>query len=81
MSRLRGQLHDPLLSVVMPVFNELGTVEEVIRRVLAVPLRIELVVVDDCSTDGTRDLLTTLQSELGFVLLLQQRNQGKGGSA
>jgi glycosyltransferase involved in cell wall biosynthesis len=80
MSRLRGQLHDPLLSVVMPVFNELATVEEVIRRVLAVPLRIELVVVDDCSTDGTRDLLAKLQGELGFVLLLQQRNQGKGAA-
>jgi glycosyltransferase involved in cell wall biosynthesis len=80
MSRLRGQLHDPLLSVVMPVFNELATVEEVIRRVLAVPVRIELVVVDDCSTDGTRDLLAKLQAELGFVLLLQQRNQGKGAA-
>ena len=80
MSRLRGQLHDPLLSVVMPVFNELATVEEVIRRVLNVPLRIELVVVDDCSTDGTRDLLARLQAELGFVLLQQQRNQGKGAA-
>ena len=80
MSRLRGQLQDPLLSVVMPVFNELATVEEVIRRVLAVPLRIELVVVDDCSTDGTRDLLAKLQGELGFVLLLQPRNQGKGAA-
>ena len=40
MSRLRGQLHDPLLSVVMPVFNELATVEEVIRRVLNVPVRL-----------------------------------------
>ena len=61
MSRLRGVLHDPLLSVVMPVFNELATVEEVIRRVLALPVRVELVVVDDCSTDGTRDLLAKLQ--------------------
>ena len=80
MSRLRGQLPDPLLSVVMPAFNELATVEEVIRRVLALPIRIELVVVDDCSTDGTRDLLAKLQGELGFVLLQQQRNQGKGAA-
>ena len=80
MSRLRGQLVDPLLSVVMPVFNELATVEEVIRRVLKVPIRIELVVVDDCSTDGTRDLLAKLQAELGFVLLQQPRNQGKGAA-
>jgi glycosyltransferase involved in cell wall biosynthesis len=77
MSRLRGQLHDPLLSVVMPVFNELATVEEVIRRVLAVPVRIELVVVDDCSTDGTRDLLARLQAELGFVLLSSSGTRGR----
>ena len=68
MSRLRGTLTDPLLSVVMPVFNELATVEEMIRRVLAVPIRTQLIVVDDCSTDGTRDTLTTLQRELGFTL-------------
>ena len=80
MARLRGALHDPLLSVVMPVFNELTTVEEVIRRVLALPVRVELVVVDDCSTDGTRDLLAKLQTELGFVLLHQARNQGKGAA-
>jgi glycosyltransferase involved in cell wall biosynthesis len=80
MSRLRGQLKDPLLSVVMPVFNELATVEEVIRRVLALPVRVELVVVDDCSTDGTRDLLARLRAELGFVLLQQERNQGKGAA-
>jgi len=80
MSRLRGVIADPLLSVVMPAFNELATIEEVIRRVLAVPLRVQLVVVDDCSTDGTRDLLTKLQAELGFTLLQQARNQGKGAA-
>jgi glycosyltransferase involved in cell wall biosynthesis len=48
--------------------------------VLAVPLRIELVVVDDCSTDGTRDLLQQLQRELGFTLLLQPKNSGKGAA-
>ena len=46
-------LADPLLSVVMPVYNEQATVEEIVGRVLAVPLRIELVAVDDASTDGT----------------------------
>src|SRR5918996_2580761 len=80
MSRLRGELADPLLSVVMPVYNELGTAEEMIRRVLAVPLRTELIVVDDHSTDGTRELLVRLQKDLGFTLLLQPRNQGKGGA-
>ena len=80
MSRIRGKLVDPVLSVVMPAFNEINTVEEMVRRVLAVPLRIELIVVDDCSTDGTRDTLGRLQRELGFTLLLQPRNLGKGAA-
>lgn len=71
---------DPLLSVVMPVFNERATVEEIIRRVLAVKLRIELIVVDDRSTDGTREKLEELQRDLGFVLLKQPVNQGKGAA-
>ena len=74
MSRLRGQLTDPLLSVVMPCYNERTTIEEIIRRVLAVPLRIELIVVDDGSKDGTRDILTPLAAELGFKLVLQAQN-------
>jgi glycosyltransferase involved in cell wall biosynthesis len=80
MSRIRGAISNPLLSVVMPVYNEIETAEEMIRRVLAVPLRTQLIVVDDRSTDGTRDLLVRLQKELGFTLLLQPRNQGKGGA-
>jgi glycosyltransferase involved in cell wall biosynthesis len=77
---LRGTLVDPLLSVVMPVYNERDTIEEIIRRVLAVPMRIELIVVDDGSKDGTRDILAALQRELGFRLFLQERNQGKGAA-
>jgi glycosyltransferase involved in cell wall biosynthesis len=80
MSRLRGILTDPLLSVVMPVYNEAATIEEIIRRVLAVPVRTQLIVVDDCSTDGTRDMLAGLQRELGFTLLLQPENRGKGAA-
>src|SRR5438270_12717620 len=80
MSKLRGKLADPLLSVVMPVFNEATTIDEIIRRVVAVPLRTQLIVVDDCSTDGTRDALARLQRELGFTLLLQPENRGKGAA-
>ena len=80
MARLKGVLTDPLLSVVMPVFNERDTIAEIIARVLAVPVRIELIVVDDCSTDGTRDMLSKLQARHGFRLLLHERNQGKGAA-
>ena len=73
-------LVDPLLSVVMPAYNERDTIEEIIRRVLAVPVRLELIVVDDCSTDGTRDQLQALQRELGFTLILQPANGGKGAA-
>jgi glycosyltransferase involved in cell wall biosynthesis len=71
---------DPLLSVVMPVYNERNTIDEIIRRVLAVPMRIELIVVDDVSTDGTTEMLESLQRELGFTLLKQPRNGGKGSA-
>ena len=80
MSRLKGALTDPLLSVVMPVYNERDTIEEIIPRVLAVPLRIELIVVDDGSTDGTRDLLTGLAERHPFKLILQPKNAGKGAA-
>jgi len=71
---------DPLLSVVMPVYNERSTVEEIVRRVLAVPMRIQLIVVDDVSTDGTLEILERLQRELGFTLLKQPTNSGKGSA-
>jgi glycosyltransferase involved in cell wall biosynthesis len=69
----------PLLSVVMPAYNERTTIEEIIRRVLAVPLRIELIVVDDGSRDGTGEILDRLRKELDFKLL-RQANAGKGAA-
>jgi glycosyltransferase involved in cell wall biosynthesis len=80
MSRLKGQLQNPLLSVVMPAYNERHTIEEMIRRVLAVPIRTELIVVDDGSRDGTRDILSQLAKELSFKLVLQPANGGKGAA-
>ena len=78
MSRLRGVLQDPLLSVVMPCYNERETIEEIIRRVIAVPVRVELIVVDDGSKDGTRDILTRLADELKFKLIFQARTAARG---
>jgi glycosyltransferase involved in cell wall biosynthesis len=78
--RAHSVLKDPLLSVVMPVYNERYTIDEIIRRVLSVNLRIELIVVDDCSIDGTSAMLDALQSELHFKLLRQPVNQGKGAA-
>ena len=80
MSRLKGQLTNPLLSVVMPVYNERETIEEIIKRVHAVPIRTELIVVDDGSKDGTREILTRLAAERPFKLILQPRNAGKGAA-
>jgi glycosyltransferase involved in cell wall biosynthesis len=80
MAGLKGVLKDPLLSVVMPVYNERDTIEQIIPRVLAVPIRTELIVVDDGSKDGTRDLLTRLNEQYQFKLIFQPKNAGKGAA-
>jgi glycosyltransferase involved in cell wall biosynthesis len=69
------------LSVVMPVYNERATLREVIGRVLALPIDIELLCVDDGSSDGSRDILAELQKEHSQMrALLQPRNMGKGAA-
>jgi glycosyltransferase involved in cell wall biosynthesis len=72
----------PLLSVVMPVFNERATVLDVIQQVLRAPVAsLELIVVDDGSTDGTRDILErAMGSHPSLRILLQDRNRGKGAA-
>ena len=55
-----SSLHDPKVSVVIPVYNEKNTIDEILRRVLDTEPRKEVIVVDDCSTDGTRTLLETM---------------------
>ena len=71
------------VSVIMPVFNEVATIGEIIERVRKAPVdaQIELIVVDDCSTDGTREFLAThAASGEDIRLILQERNQGKGAA-
>jgi glycosyltransferase involved in cell wall biosynthesis len=70
-----------LLSVVMPAYNEADTVEAALRRVRAVPLRVEIIAVNDASTDGTRDILDAL-AKGGLVdhVIHHEKNQGKGAA-
>ena len=69
------------LSVVIPCYNEQGTIAEIIERVKAVPLNTEIIVVDDCSTDGTRELLKGNLQNFVEKIILHERNMGKGGFA
>ena len=71
----------PELSVVVPVFNEAATLEEIIGRVLELPLELEVVVVNDGSTDGTADLATDLAAADPRVRVFHlDRNSGKGAA-
>jgi glycosyltransferase involved in cell wall biosynthesis len=69
------------LSVVMPVYNEQATLQRVVERVLSVGLDVELLCVDDGSTDGSREILAQLQSTHPQIhVLLQPQNMGKGAA-
>ncbi len=68
------------LSVIIPVFNEAASLREIIGRVLATELVEEIVIVDDGSTDGSRDLLSEMDGSKGVRVILQERNQGKGAA-
>ncbi len=68
------------LSVVIPVYNEKTTISEIIRRVKSVSgIDMEIIIVDDCSTDGTRDILKQLEREVDKIVYHQQ-NMGKGAA-
>jgi glycosyltransferase involved in cell wall biosynthesis len=70
-----------LVSIVMPAYNEVRTVEAALRRVRGVPLRLEIIVVNDASTDGTREILDKLATE-GLVdrVVHHEKNRGKGAA-
>lgn len=67
------------LSVVIPVYNEIQTIEEIIQRVQHVDIQKEIILVDDCSTDGTREYLQTLEGD-NLKMIFHERNQGKGAA-
>jgi glycosyltransferase involved in cell wall biosynthesis len=82
-NRPMQSIDDLRLSVVMPAFNEEGTIAEIIDRVMAVPVRKELIVVDDGSTDRTRAILAELAAiypEPDLRVVLQPENRGKGAA-
>ena len=69
------------LSVVMPVYNERRTLQAVVERVIAVPLEMELICVDDGSSDGSREILDGLQKRFSNLrVILQPKNFGKGAA-
>ncbi len=71
----------PVLSVVVPCYNERGTIRELLSRVLAIPVSKEIIVVDDGSTDGSDQFVEALaQRELSIQLLRHERNLGKGAA-
>jgi glycosyltransferase involved in cell wall biosynthesis len=68
------------LSVVIPVYNEVDNIVEIIKRVQAQKLANEIIIVDDGSTDGTRDVLKGLDGKKKVRVILHERNQGKGAA-
>jgi glycosyltransferase involved in cell wall biosynthesis len=82
--RLRGlatSLEAPVLSVIVPCFNERPTIAELLKRVITVPVAKEILVVDDGSTDGSDSVIEALaRREPSIRLLRQGRNQGKGAA-
>jgi len=68
------------LSVLMPVYNEVRTIDQILRLVAEVPIEKEIVVVDDGSTDGTREILSHWNGRAGVRVILHERNTGKGGA-
>lgn len=70
---------EPVLSVVMPCFNEIDTIDRIVKRVLDSPFVAELIIVDDGSTDGTRARLDIFDDDR-IQIQLQETNQGKGAA-
>jgi glycosyltransferase involved in cell wall biosynthesis len=68
------------VSVIIPCYNERETIEDVIRRVREVGVASEIVVVDDGSTDGSREILQSLPKEDGLRVIYHEKNQGKGAA-
>ena len=72
---------DFVLSVVIPVYNEERTIRQILDRVRAVPINKQIIIVDDCSKDGTREILREIADhDPGLTLVFHEVNQGKGAA-
>jgi glycosyltransferase involved in cell wall biosynthesis len=81
MESLENSTATPLLSVVIPVYNECHTIDRIVSAVRLVSIDKEIIIVDDGSNDGTREKLATIGSEDGSTrVLLHDRNRGKGAA-
>jgi glycosyltransferase involved in cell wall biosynthesis len=68
------------LSVIIPVYNEVESIQAILKRVQDTKLVHEIIVVDDGSKDGTRDVLKTLDGKKGIRIILHEHNKGKGAA-
>ena len=76
-----NKVNDFLLSVVVPVYNELNTINTIIDTIQAVDINKELILVDDCSTDGTRDILADKEKSFDNIsVFYHEKNKGKGAA-
>jgi len=69
-----------LISIIMPVYNEERYIGEIIGRVLKTDIEKELIIIDDFSTDGTREILNKFNRHEGVNIILHERNKGKGAA-
>jgi glycosyltransferase involved in cell wall biosynthesis len=65
------------LSVIIPLFNEINTIDAIIDKVNSVPIEKEIIIVDDCSTDGSREFIQNLNTE-NIIIACHEKNMGKG---
>ncbi|MFT4048591.1 MAG: glycosyltransferase family 2 protein [Solirubrobacterales bacterium] len=79
--RTATPLQDPLVSLVVPIFNEEPYLDELMRRLYELPFRTELILVDDGSTDGSLEICERHEAEHDNVIVIaQEQNQGKGAA-